>query len=70
MLPQYLLPKLESNSLPTKYELGIDVSPQPDSDLVSYFRFLIGMMCWMVNLGCIDVVVEFSLILPHLALPR
>ncbi len=56
LLPQYRLPKLAPNPFLAKYELGIDVSPELDPDLASYFQSLIGIMCWMVELGGIDIV--------------
>ncbi len=66
--PQYRLPKLAPNPFPTKYELGIDISPELDPDLASYFQSLIGIMCWMVKLGCIDIATKVSLLTLHLAL--
>ena len=68
--PQYRLPKLAPNPFPTKYEPGIDVSPELDPDLASYFQSLIGIMRWMVELGRIDIATEVSLLSSHSALPR
>ncbi len=68
--PQYRLPKLAPNPLPTKYETVIDVSPELDPDLASYFQSLIGIRRWMVDLGCIDIATEVSLLSAHSALPR
>ncbi len=59
---QYWLPKFAPNLFPTKNEPGIDVSPDFDPDLVSYFQSLIGIMRWMVELGCIDVAMEVALL--------
>ncbi len=47
--PQYRLPKLAPNPFPTKYEPGINVSPELDPDLASYFQSLIGIIRWMVE---------------------
>ncbi len=35
--PQYKLPNLAPNPFLTKYESGIDISPELDPDLASYF---------------------------------
>ncbi len=67
--PQYKLPKLAPNPFPTKYDLGVDVSPELDPDLESYFQSLIGTMRWMVKLGQMDIAMEVSLLLLHSALP-
>ncbi len=60
--PQYWIPKLAPNPFPTKYEPGIDVSPELDPDLTSYFQSLTGSMHWMVELGFIDTAMEVSLL--------
>ncbi len=67
--PQYRLPKLAPNPFPTKYDLGIDISPELDPDLAPYFQSLIRIMCWMVVLGHMDRAMEVSLLLLHSALP-
>ncbi len=66
--PQYRLPKLAPNPFSTKYEPGIDVIPELDPDLKSYFQSLIGIMCWMAKLGHIDIATEVCLLLSHSAL--
>ncbi len=53
----------------TKYKPGNDVSPKLNPYLASYFQSLIGIMPWMVELGCIDIATEVSLLPLHLALP-
>ncbi len=53
--PQYRLPKLAPNQFLTKYEPGTDVSPKSNPDLASYCQSLIGIMQWIVELGCIDI---------------
>ncbi len=58
------------NPIPTKYEPGIDVSPELDPDLASYFQSLIGIMCWMIELGRIAIATEVSLLSSHSALPH
>ncbi len=56
--PQYRLPKLSPNPFPTKYEPGIDIILKLDPGQASYFQSLIGIMCWMVELGCINITTE------------
>ncbi len=58
------------NPFPTKYEPGIDISPELDPDLASYFQSLIGIMRWMVELGCKDIATEVSLLSSHSILPH
>ena len=36
----------------------------------AYFQSLIGVLCWIVELGRIDVCLECSMLSSHLALPR
>ncbi len=47
--PQNGLPKLALNPFPAKYEPLIDVSPEFDPDLASYFQSLIGIVYRMVE---------------------
>ncbi len=68
--PQYRLSKLAPNPFSTKYQGGIDISPELNLSLASYFQSLIGIMCWMVELGCIDIAMEVSMLLSHSALPH
>ncbi len=48
----------------------MDISPALNPDITSYYQSLIGVMCWMVELGCIDITMEISLLLSHSAPPR
>jgi hypothetical protein len=36
----------------------------------NYFQSLIGILHWMVELGCIDIITEVSKLASHMALPR
>ncbi len=66
ILSQYQFPKLATNAFPTEYEQVIDVCSELNPDLASYFQsLLVGVMCWMVSLGCIDVAMEVSLLSLH-----
>ena len=35
-----------------------------------YYQSEIGILCWMVEMGRIDIVMEVSLLASHVALPR
>ncbi len=62
LLSQYQFPKLVPNAFPTKYEPVIDVCSELSADLASYLQsLLVGVMCWMVSLGNIDIAMEVSL---------
>ena len=38
------------------YEPEVDVSEPLDSDMASYYQYLIGIMRWMVELGRLDII--------------
>ena len=49
----------------------IDGSDELDNEGATYYQFLIGIPRWIVELGCIDVGVEASMLLAScMALPR
>ena len=54
------------------YRPEIDVSPELQSAKASYFHSLslIGILCWIVELGRADICIEVSMMSLHLALPR
>ena len=52
------------------YEAVIDMSKSLDLDDESYFQSIIGVMPWMVEIGRIDIAIEVSLLLSHLAYPQ
>ncbi len=60
---------MASNPFPTKYQPEIDLSPELDPYLASCFQSLIGIIRWIVELGCIDIATEVSLLSLHLAIP-
>ena len=67
---RWSLPKTAKNPFPTGYEPPLDVSPELDPELSSYYQSLIGMLRWMVEIGRIDINTEVSMLASHLALPR
>jgi hypothetical protein len=66
----YRLPTKADNPFPTNYKPELDVLDPLDLILSSFYLHLIGMMQWMIELGCIDVAIKILLLLSHLAFPR
>ena len=56
--------------LPTIYRPEIDVTPELEPTEASFYASLIGMLCWIVELGRINICLEVSIMSSHLALPR
>ena len=48
----------------------MDISNPLDPKCLSFYQHLIGVMRWMVELGCIDIATKISLLSSHLAYPR
>ena len=64
--------------LPTKcrtllssgYRSELDTSPELKTEGLQRYQELIGILRWTVELGRVDILLETSLMLTHLALPR
>ena len=64
--------------LPTKcqtplcsgYRPELDTSPELKRESLQRYQELIGILRWAVELGQVDILLETSLMLTHLALPR
>ena len=67
---EYALIANAPNPFPLGYEPCMDVSPLLSPDEASYFKTIIGVMRWMVELGRIDIAVEVSQLSSFLAMPR
>ena len=52
------------------YRPEIDISEELGPKESSYYKYLIGIVRWMVELGRVDICTEVSMILSHLAMPR
>jgi hypothetical protein len=63
------LPYKAPTSLSSGYCPVIYVSPELDDTDSSYFHFLVGVLRWIVELGCDNIDVEVSMMSSHLALP-
>ena len=48
----------------------LDVGQELDTTDSAYYQSLIGILRWMVELGRVDICLEVSMLLSHLALPR
>jgi hypothetical protein len=64
------MPYKAPNLLFTDYCPEIDVTPELGEADASYYHTLIGVLRWIVELGCVDIDVEVSMMSSHLALPR
>ena len=51
------------------YRPDIDVSPDLKPSGSAYLQSLIGILCWIVDLGRIDICLEVSMMSSHLVLP-
>ena len=54
----------------TSYFPELDVSPELQPTDAAYYMSLIGIIRWIVELGQINICLEFSMMYSHLALPR
>ena len=55
---------------PYTHQPEIDVTEELDDENVQRFQELIGVLCWTVELGCIDIMTEVSCLSQHLCSPR
>ncbi len=63
------LPYKAPTPLSSGYCSEIDVSPELGDIDASYFHSLVGVLRWIVELGCVDIDVEVSMMSSHLTLP-
>jgi hypothetical protein len=65
--------KLPNNAhapLPTSYRPELDFTPHLDADHMNWYQQLIGILCWSVELGRIDIHLSVALMAQYLAQPR
>ena len=76
---EYLAKNFGGRKLPKKcakapfasdYRPELDLTPELDPTLCSYYQSQIGILRWMVELGRVDIITEVSELSSHLALPR
>ncbi len=66
---KYKLPKQADCPFPNEYFPETDVTEPLTPELASFYQQLIGVMRWMVELGCVEIAAEVSLLLSFLAYP-
>jgi hypothetical protein len=66
---KWKIPTRADNPFPTNYCPDADVIEPLDLECLSFYQHLIGVMCWMVKLGCVDIVTEVSMLSSYLAYP-
>ena len=64
------MPKKAGTPLPTSYRPELDVTPELEPTEASFYASMIGMLRWIVELGCIDICLEVCMMSSYLALPR
>jgi hypothetical protein len=64
------IPARADNLFPVDYDPSTDLSDLLDPDCSSFYQHLIGVMRWMVELGCIDIATENSMLPSYMACPR
>ena len=48
----------------------LDITPELKADGLQCYQDLIGILCWAVKLGRVDIVMETSMMSTHLAMPK
>jgi hypothetical protein len=66
---RYSISARADNPSPVDYDPSTDLSDLLDPDCSSFYQHLIGVMRWMVELGCIDIATEVSMLSSYLACP-
>ena len=64
------LPNIAETPIKTDYRPELDVTPELVPAQAAYYQSLIGILRWIVELGRVDICLEVSMMLSHLALPR
>ena len=52
------------------YEQELDVTQKLEASDTSYYQSIIGVLRWIVKLGCVDICLEVSMMSLHLDLPK
>ena len=64
------LPTRAETPMRTSYRPEMDITPELDAKNSAYYQSLIGILQWVVELGCVDICLAVSMMSVHLALPR
>ena len=66
----YVLKSNVKNPFPTGYKPEIDVTDELEPELASQFMQLIGILCWAIEIRCINIFLEVSLLSQYQANPH
>ena len=66
----YHMPTKTPAPMSNDHRPEIDISPELDAKDAAYYQSLIGILQWMVELGCVDITTEVSMLSSCLELPR
>jgi hypothetical protein len=53
----------------TSYRLEIETSPGLSQEVANWYQSAVGVLCWAVELGRIDLTTETSMLAAHMAMP-
>ena len=67
---KYSLWRKATTPIKFTYRPELDVTPELYETEASHYQSLIGILRWMVELGCVDMCLEVSMMSSQLALPR
>ena len=67
---KYFLPKRVTTAIHTCYRPELDVSPVLGAQDSTYYQSLVGILQWMIEIGCVDICLEVSMMSSHMAMPR
>ena len=69
-MPEHKHNSRASNPFQTDYDPDLDRTAELDEEEATYYQSQIGILCWIVELGRINIATEVSLLASHVALPR
>ena len=64
------MPQKAENQFKMGYDPELDTSRELEPDAASYYLTIMGILRWMIKLVRIKIIIEVSLLLSHVALPR
>jgi hypothetical protein len=66
----FRLPSKCQTPIKSDYHPSDDTSPELNAAGLTYYQEQIGVLCWAVEIGRLDILLEVALLSSHLALPR
>ena len=67
---KYKMPAKPSTPMRTSYRPELDITPELQPTMASYYMSLIGILRWICELGRVDICLEVSMMSSHMAMPR